>query len=77
MEKNKKIVNEIVKFIEEYQIKINEEYNLIKAKSYGVKIEDNYCEALRKEFFINSGKHEAWSEFKTKILKLTEENSKV
>lgn len=56
--------------IEEYKGKINEEYNLIKAKSYGVKIEDSYCEELRKEFFINAGKYEMWAELKMKLLEL-------
>lgn len=66
------MMEELIKFIEEYESKIYEEYNLIKAKSYGVKIEDSYCEELRKEFFKNAGKYEMWSEIKRKIIELKE-----
>lgn len=68
--------NTLVNFIEEYQNKIDEEYNLIKAKSYGVKIEDSYCEQLRKEFFKNAGKYEMWANIKEKILEITNEEEK-
>lgn len=66
------MIKKLIKFIEEYEAKIYEEYNLIKAKSYGVKIEDSYCEELRKEFFKNAGKYEMWAEIKREILELKE-----
>lgn len=67
--KYKKLVEEIENYIKE----INKEYNEIKAKSYGVKIEDSYCEELRKEFFKNAGKYEAYSYIRGKIQDIEEE----
>ena len=69
-------MKEIVEFLDEYRTKIDEEYNSIRAKAYGVKIEDGYVEELRKEFFKNAGKYEAWSEFKVKIQELYESEDK-
>lgn len=70
MEENQIIIDKIVRFIEEYRKRIDEEYKSIKAESYGVKIEDSYCEELRKEFFKNAGKYEMWAEFRSKIIDL-------
>ena len=74
-------MKEIIEFLEEYRTKIDEEYNQIKAKAYGIKIEDGYVEELRKDFFKNAGKYEAWAKFRTKIQELyesedTNENTK-
>lgn len=67
--KYKKLVEEIENYIKE----INKEYNEIKAKSYGIKIEDSYCEDLRKEFFKNAGKYEAYAYIIGKIKDIEEE----
>lgn len=67
-------MKEVVEFLDKYRTKIDEEYNSIKAKAYGVKIEDGYVEDLRKEFFKNAGKYEAWAEFRNKIQGLYEES---
>lgn len=63
---------ELINYIEELEVKCNEEYNIIKAKAYNVRIEDNYAIQLRDEFNKNAGKYEIVAQIKRKILELLE-----
>lgn len=63
---------ELINYIEELEVKCNEEYNIIKAKAYNVRIEDNYAIQLRDEFNKNAGKYEIVAQIKRKILDLLE-----
>ena len=62
-------------YIEELEVKCTEEYNIIKAKAYNVRIEDNYAIQLRDEFNKNAGKHEIVAQIKRKILDLLEKGA--
>lgn len=66
---------ELIDYIEELEIKCNEEYNIIKAKAYNVRIEDNYAIELRDEFNKNAGKYEIVAQIKREILDLLEKGA--
>lgn len=66
---------ELIDYIEELEIKCNEEYNMIRAKAYNIRIEDNYAIQLRDEFNKNAGKYEIVAQIKRKILDLLEKAS--
>ena len=66
---------ELIDYIKELEVKCNEEYNIIKAKAYNVRIEDNYAIQLRDEFNKNSGKYEIVAQIKMKILDLLEKGA--
>lgn len=61
---------ELINYIEELEVKCTEEYNIIRAKAYNVRIEDNYAIQLRDEFNKNAGKYEIVAQIKRKILDL-------
>ena len=66
---------ELIDYIEELEIKCTEEYNMIRAKAYNVRIEDNYAIQLRDEFNKNDGKYEIVAQIKRKILDLLEKGA--
>ena len=66
---------ELIDYIKELEVKCNEEYNIIKAKAYNVRIEDNYAIQLRDEFNKNAGKYEIVAKIKMKILDLLEKGA--
>ena len=66
---------ELIDYIKELEIKCNEEYNIIKANAYNVRIEDNYAIELRDEFNKNAGKYEILAQIKRKILDLLEKGA--
>lgn len=66
---------ELIDYIEELEKNCTEEYNMIRAKAYNVRIEDNYAIQLRDEFNKNAGKYEIVAQIKRKILDLLEKAS--
>ena len=66
---------ELIDYIEKLEINCTQEYNMIRAKAYAVKIEDNYAIQLRDEFNKNAGKYEILSQIKRKILDLLEKGA--
>jgi hypothetical protein len=66
---------ELIDYIEELEVKCIEEYNIIKANAYNVRIEDNYAILLRDEFNKNAGKREVVAQIKRKILDLLEKGA--
>ena len=66
---------ELIDYIEKLEINCTEEYNMIRAKAYNVRIEDNYAIQLRDEFNKNAGKYEIVAQIKRKILDLLEKAS--
>lgn len=65
---------ELIDFIQELENRYTEEYNLIRAKAYNVRIEENYAIHLRDEFNKNDGKFETLKEIQRKILELVDKN---
>ena len=66
---------ELIDYIEKLEINCTEEYNMIRAKAYNVRIEDNYAIQLRDEFNKNAGKYEIVAQIKRKILDLLEKGA--
>lgn len=66
---------ELIDYIEKLEINCTEEYNMIRAKAYNVRIEDNYAIQLRDEFNKNAGKYEIVAQIKRKILDLSEKGA--
>lgn len=66
---------ELIDYIEELEINCTEEYNMIRAKAYNVRIEENYAIQLRDEFNKNAGKYEIVAQIKRKILDLLEKGA--
>lgn len=66
---------ELIDYIEKLEINCTEEYNMIRAKAYNVRIEDNYAIQLRDEFNKNAGKYEIVAQIKRKILDLLKKAS--
>ena len=67
---------ELIDYIEELEVKCTEEYNIIKAKAYNVRIEDNYAIQLRDEFNKNAGKYEIVAQIKRKNIRFIRERSR-
>ena len=66
---------ELIDYIEKLEINCTEEYNIIRAKAYNVRIEDSYAIQLRDEFNKNAGKYEIVAQIKRKILDLSEKGA--
>lgn len=66
---------ELIDYIEKLEINCTEEYKIIRAKAYNVRIEDNYAIQLRDEFNKNAGKYEIVAQIKRKILDLSEKGA--